>query len=323
MGLLSTSQKQNLKLYKYRGGDNSPIYCYILSPLAQFLVNLLPTYIAPNVITFVGLLVSASSTILSVLLNPELNEKGPRWLCLYSAIALFIYQTMDNMDGKQARRTGSSSPLGMIFDHGCDAINAGIFGISLASALGTGWNMGIFFGLWCGFVPFYLQTWEEHHLGEMFLLPINGPTEGILIGMSMCLYSYFYGPEQWHQTLHFPFVSVLQPHLSGWISPEETYLTPFRIMVIVAVTGGLITVMTHIMKVSGSRRAKNLPLLPALLEVVPFVSFFLGSVQWTRHSDIALSTFPCVLITSVFVETACHAMLMTVCSSPIQPWHRL
>jgi ethanolaminephosphotransferase len=31
------------------------------------------------------------------------------------------------MDGKQARRTGSSSPLGLLFDHGCDAINS-IFG---------------------------------------------------------------------------------------------------------------------------------------------------------------------------------------------------
>ena len=30
---------------------------------------------------------------------------------------------MDNMDGKQARKTKTSSPLGMIFDHGLDAVN--------------------------------------------------------------------------------------------------------------------------------------------------------------------------------------------------------
>jgi len=28
---------------------------------------------------------------------------------------------MDAVDGKQARRTGTSSPLGQLFDHGCDA----------------------------------------------------------------------------------------------------------------------------------------------------------------------------------------------------------
>ena len=31
---------------------------------------------------------------------------------------LFIYQSLDAIDGKQARRTGSSSPLGEVFDHG-------------------------------------------------------------------------------------------------------------------------------------------------------------------------------------------------------------
>jgi ethanolaminephosphotransferase len=31
------------------------------------------------------------------------------------------------VDGKQARRTNSSSPLGQLFDHGCDAINTNFF----------------------------------------------------------------------------------------------------------------------------------------------------------------------------------------------------
>ncbi len=33
---------------------------------------------------------------------------------------------MDAIDGKQARRTGSSSPLGELFDHGCDALSIGV-----------------------------------------------------------------------------------------------------------------------------------------------------------------------------------------------------
>jgi phosphatidylglycerophosphate synthase len=38
-------------------------------------------------------------------------------------LGLFLYQTLDAIDGKQARRTGSSSPLGELFDHGCDAVS--------------------------------------------------------------------------------------------------------------------------------------------------------------------------------------------------------
>ena len=35
-----------------------------------------------------------------------------------------MYLVADNCDGKQARRTGSSSPMGMLFDHGVDAFVA-------------------------------------------------------------------------------------------------------------------------------------------------------------------------------------------------------
>lgn len=44
----------------------------------------------------------------------------------------------DNMDGKQARRTNTSSPLGLLFDHGCDAMTTFIFSQSLGSYVGLG-----------------------------------------------------------------------------------------------------------------------------------------------------------------------------------------
>lgn len=38
-------------------------------------------------------------------------------------IGLFVYQSLDAIDGKQARRTGMSGPLGELFDHGtCDTL---------------------------------------------------------------------------------------------------------------------------------------------------------------------------------------------------------
>lgn len=33
-------------------------------------------------------------------------------------IGLFMYQSLDAIDGKQARRTQTSGPLGELFDHG-------------------------------------------------------------------------------------------------------------------------------------------------------------------------------------------------------------
>jgi hypothetical protein len=51
--------------------------------------------------------------------------KAPKWAYFQAAIGLFLYQTLDATDGKQARRTGSASPLGELFDHGCDSVTQG------------------------------------------------------------------------------------------------------------------------------------------------------------------------------------------------------
>lgn len=40
-------------------------------------------------------------------------------LCVFKRRVL-LRKTLDALDGKQARRTKTSSPLGSIFDHGCD-----------------------------------------------------------------------------------------------------------------------------------------------------------------------------------------------------------
>ena len=51
--------------------------------------------------------------------------QAPAWAFIMSALGLFIYQSLDAIDGKQARRTNTSSALGELFDHGCDAVSTG------------------------------------------------------------------------------------------------------------------------------------------------------------------------------------------------------
>lgn len=43
---------------------------------------------------------------------------NPSWIYLVNAFCLFWYMTLDAIDGKHARNTKSSSPLGELFDHG-------------------------------------------------------------------------------------------------------------------------------------------------------------------------------------------------------------
>jgi len=45
----------------------------------------------------------------------------PTWIMWLNGILFLAYFNFDNCDGKQARKTKSSSPLGLLFDHGVDA----------------------------------------------------------------------------------------------------------------------------------------------------------------------------------------------------------
>ena len=112
--------------------------------------------------------------------------------CRFAA-CLWLYSTFDNVDGKQARRTGTSSPLGELFDHGCDALNCTLGGLVHCAAMGLGtggWScVVLFLSLW----GFYLPTWEEYHTGILHLGYINGPTEGILIVCGIMILSGIFG----------------------------------------------------------------------------------------------------------------------------------
>jgi phosphatidylglycerophosphate synthase len=89
---------------------------------------------SPNLITLLGFLCIVGNTATVLYYSgPDLSAPAPSWVYyryvaqnnkLYSAdvyscaLGLWIYQSMDAIDGKQARRTGTSSPLGQLFDHG-------------------------------------------------------------------------------------------------------------------------------------------------------------------------------------------------------------
>jgi len=198
---LTPQNKFAIKHYVYQGGDTSFTYKYILSPFAQFCVDtFVPIWVAPNVVTLSGLLITIFVSLLTVVYNPNLTTDCPRWLCFIYAISIFAYQTLDNMDGKQARRTQSSSALGMLFDHSCDVINTVVIGYLMASAIGTGWTLYSFLGHVAGYIPFFFQTWEEFHLGSLVLPVFNGPSEGLLMSVAVCLVSAILGPSWWHES---------------------------------------------------------------------------------------------------------------------------
>ena len=73
---------------------------------------------APNMVTFIGFIFMIFSYIVMLFYDQTLTKRLPAWTYFVSGFCQWIYQTMDAVDGKHARETKSSSPLGQLFDHG-------------------------------------------------------------------------------------------------------------------------------------------------------------------------------------------------------------
>lgn len=84
---------------------------------------------------------------------------------------LAFNQFSDGIDGKQARRTGTSSPLGELFDHGVDSYSAALIPIYVFSIFGSEplSTTRMFFIVWNVFLNFFLTHFEKYNTGILFL----------------------------------------------------------------------------------------------------------------------------------------------------------
>lgn len=176
---LSDNGAKNLSHYRYKGSDDSLLLKHVLSHIHCRILPLIPEWVAPNLITVTGFLQVFAVHLVQARYSPDMTESQPNWLYFLAAVSMFIYQTLDALDGKQARRTGSSSALGLLFDHGCDALTTTVIALMICTGLQLG-PTGYTATLWSGMAfTFFAATWEEYYTGELHLPIINGPNEGI------------------------------------------------------------------------------------------------------------------------------------------------
>jgi ethanolaminephosphotransferase len=129
-----------------------------------------------------------------ILYGADFSTPVESWWCYSQAVCYLIYRVLDDLDGKQARKTGNSSPLGLIFDHGCDAYNVIFQMVIILKALEAGNNelpLWIFF---CGTMIFYVSIIQEYYTGELELGKFNAVSEGSVILYIIFIYMGIVGP---------------------------------------------------------------------------------------------------------------------------------
>jgi cytidyltransferase-like protein len=112
------AEKNNISNWTYKVVDKS-ITTLLFTPFWNYIVKYVPPTVAPNIISLAGLLCVIYAYNLSVLMLSQYYS----FTCLCVFMLMFAYMTLDAIDGKHARRTGNSSPLGELVDHLVDVLS--------------------------------------------------------------------------------------------------------------------------------------------------------------------------------------------------------
>lgn len=217
-----TSPKALERLRHYHGTtEDHSILSGLLQPFWNTTTRCLPTWISPNVLTVSGFFIGLTGPLL-VLFNLAKegslssgilggwnssssgeNAIGKRdesifssWVWFWSAFALFMYMTLDAVDGKQARRLHAVSPLGELLDHGLDACMTFFVHINLSIALCMPPWMAFLFSFEA-MTGLFTCIWEQYSTGTFSLGYISAPTEGIAAAIAQFLITGIYGREFW------------------------------------------------------------------------------------------------------------------------------
>jgi len=265
----------NLSEYRYHGVDHS-IFAKLLQYWWNFAIHFLPRNIAPNLITLTGLCFLVLSFLALLYYSPDMKKESPWYILVFHSFCLFMYQTMDALDGKQARRTGTSSPLGELFDHGCDAVSVSLISIPIMGTLqlGSSWTGFILLLSIC--ILFYCAQWEEYCTGS-FVLGYLNVTEAQLLMMLCHLMTAIFGGNFWSDSFLL----------------YDLKISYFWIPLSIIVLGFLVTFFSNIYTVEQSRLKKNQGFLEIYSLLVPAMISSISAVAWVYLSeDQILLTHP-------------------------------
>jgi hypothetical protein len=218
---VSEQGKNGLLQYKYEGQDHS-----ILAPsmykIWGLFFKLVPPNTSPNIVTLVGLAIIGSATLWA-----NLSSASDSMKCFTIAIALFLYQTADAVDGMQGKKVGMyQNPTTEMFDHGVDSFVTILTATNMIQFVLGITNPGqALLILFASFAGFHAPTYEHLITSKMIFRggPTN-PTEVLVLGIMVFISAGLF-PKFFHGTFGhvLGIVAALSALLSLVSSIRELY----------------------------------------------------------------------------------------------------
>ena len=218
MAYIPDSHLPNLDKHKYQTTGYSHFDNVLSKIIWEPLVSLFPNSLAPNLITFIGLIFMIASYLLMVPFDSTYTIQPPGYILCIAAFCQFMYQTLDACDGKQARKIGLASPLGMLMDHGCDSLSCTIIALSLIQGLTLGLTTEVLVIYTSLHTGFFMAHWEEYHTHYHRTHMFNwGVTEGQWTNIILMLITALYGSQLWNVLIYgFPLKVILIYGNAAW-----------------------------------------------------------------------------------------------------------
>ncbi|VVD00043.1 ethanolaminephosphotransferase 1-like [Leptidea sinapis] len=314
---LSREHLEGFDNYKYMAKDTSPLSVYVMHPFWNKVVEIVPRWVAPNVLTFAGFLLTvldfvllsyydydytaASTRVRNQTLAETLDvpsEVIPQSLWYLLAVFLFLAYTLDGIDGKQARRTQTSGPLGELFDHGLDSYSVFFIPACLYSIFGrldfSIAPIRMFYVMWNLLLNFYLSHWEKYNTGVLFL-------------------PWGYDFSMWASTFFFLWTGVKgTAFYKRYIFGSYTLANAFEWAIYgTGVLTNLPVALYNIQQSYKLRTGKMRSPLEAMRPLWSILTIFLASALWIHNSSVVQlqPRLVFLMIGTVFSNVACRLIV--------------
>lgn len=316
---LSKDQLNGFEHYKYSSIDTNPLSNYVMHPFWNQVVKIVPKWIAPNVLTFSGFMLTTLNTLLLTFYDynfcgssdrsdPLACDPIPSWVWIACAVNHFLAHTLDGIDGKHARRTNASGPLGELMDHGLDSwacllMPTCLYSVFGRTMFGSTDPFRVFLSLWVVHICFYLSHWEKYITGVLYLPWSYDLSQIVLLGAFLVTFAKSY--TFWKFTI--PFLNIGTADLTEVI----IYACSFGLTIPVA--------FYNIYRAYKEGRVKPKSFMEAVRPGIPLLIFFVMTVLWAlgSPSDI-IKKDPRMfyyLVGTVFSNIACRLIISQMSST--------
>uniref|UniRef100_A0A0R3Q776 TRC8_N domain-containing protein n=1 Tax=Brugia timori TaxID=42155 RepID=A0A0R3Q776_9BILA len=226
---------------------------------------------------------------------------------------------LDATDGKQARRTGSSSPLGELLDHGCDAMSQVLVTLNVCYAMLLGQERYmVLFVTVLSVVLFYCAHWSTYCTGRLKFakqvffsfqdVRLFDVTEAQMTILVVLLMTSIFGTGFWTEKV---ILKLFLPSFDSNVSVYEAFWkSQFEFFYVVTEGVGK----------NGSTVADTSvlsPLIPLLMMITPFCMIYSKSVTAVYDDHITLFT---LCLGAVSTKATMRLILAHMSRSELAMW---